>query len=258
MSQIIQQLESYKVLVIGDYCTDIYKIGSIDRLCPEAPVPVFRYIRETSTDGMAGNVYNNLLSLHLTTDLIVGNRDIKKIRYIDNKTHYQVLREDYEPKVEPIQIDLKTIKQYDAIIVSDYDKGSVTRKLYEQIRNNFDKTLFVDSKKEDLSFFEGAIIKINENEMRRLKKRPLNSELIVTLGSKGASYRDIIYPTSQVNVFDASGAGDSFMAGLVASFLISKDIVRSIEFANMCATNVVKKPGTATIDFEEVSHGLCI
>jgi D-beta-D-heptose 7-phosphate kinase/D-beta-D-heptose 1-phosphate adenosyltransferase len=66
----------------------------------------------------------------------------------------------------------------------------------------------------------------------------------------------IIYPTKKVEVFDVSGAGDSFMAGLVIQFLLTKKFDDAINFANSCASNVVKKSGTAIIDFEEVKDDL--
>lgn len=255
----IQQLKLFKVLVIGDSCTDVYKYGSVERLCPEAPVPVFKYLYETKTEGMAGNVYNNLKSLGINVDIITNLQNIKKIRYVDQKTNYLLLREDIEEKItEKIQIDINCLAQYDLIVISDYEKGLITQEIYEIVRNNFKGPIFVDTKKKDISIFKQSYIKINETEFNSLVKDSPECEIVVTLGSKGAMYKNTIYPGKVVKVFDVSGAGDSFMAGLVAGFLLTKSLQDSIPFANICAANVVKSPGTAKICLKELKHDLCI
>ena len=56
-----------RVLVIGDSCTDVFVYGNIERICPEAPVPVFNPIRRVESGGMAKNVKSNLEALGLET-----------------------------------------------------------------------------------------------------------------------------------------------------------------------------------------------
>jgi len=58
-----QQLKSFKILLIGDNCLDVYRYGSVDRISPEAPVPVFKFSHEETKPGMAGNVARNLEAL---------------------------------------------------------------------------------------------------------------------------------------------------------------------------------------------------
>ncbi len=58
-----------KVLVIGDSCLDKFIYCNIERICPEAPVPVFNSIKLIENGGMPMNVYNNLLSLRATQDI---------------------------------------------------------------------------------------------------------------------------------------------------------------------------------------------
>ena len=55
-----QQPKKYKILLIGDNCVDVYQYGTVDRISPEAPVPVFKFSHEERKPGMAGNVANNL------------------------------------------------------------------------------------------------------------------------------------------------------------------------------------------------------
>ena len=69
-----------KVLIIGDSCKDIFIYGDINRLTPEAPVPVFQPIRERSNAGMANNVVKNVEALNSTVYSITNKNSIKKIR----------------------------------------------------------------------------------------------------------------------------------------------------------------------------------
>jgi D-beta-D-heptose 7-phosphate kinase/D-beta-D-heptose 1-phosphate adenosyltransferase len=69
-----------KILVIGDSCKDVFIYGTANRLCPEAPVPVFIPKRKTETGGMAANVYENIESLNVEVDLITNSEPITKTR----------------------------------------------------------------------------------------------------------------------------------------------------------------------------------
>lgn len=255
----IQQLKQLKVLVIGDYCTDIFRYGYCNRISPEAPVPVFLFEYEIKTDGMAGNVVNNLKALNIQTNLLTTSKDIQKIRYVDLKSKQHLLRTDFEKHTTEINIESHSLSNYDAIVLSDYNKGTISEKTFKMIRKKYNGYIFIDSKKRDLSIFDDkkTFLKINEQEYKLSEKLPKKSELIVTLGEKGAMYKGGIIPTKKVDVFDVSGAGDSFLSGFIAQFLLSKDILKSINFANICSSNVVKKSGTASIDFEEVKNELC-
>jgi D-beta-D-heptose 7-phosphate kinase/D-beta-D-heptose 1-phosphate adenosyltransferase len=51
-----QQPRQFKILLIGDDCVDVYQFGTVDRISPEAPVPVFECTHEERKPGMAGNV----------------------------------------------------------------------------------------------------------------------------------------------------------------------------------------------------------
>lgn len=254
----IQRLKQFKILTIGDYCTDIFKYGTCNRISPEAPVPVFLYDHEIKTDGMAGNVHKNLLSLKVNSTLICSNKDSLKVRYVDLKSKQHLLRADFEKNSKPINTNsVGNLQKYDAVVISDYDKGAITEENVNYIIQNFKGPIFVDSKKNNLSIFKKCIIKINETEFVKANSIPKDSELIITLGEKGALYKDDIYTVKKVFVFDVSGAGDSFMAGLVVQYLLKKDLKCAIDFANICASNVVKKSGTASIEFEEVKNELC-
>ena len=118
-----------KVLVIGDSCTDKFVYGVCDRICPEAPVPVFNPTYQKANGGMAKNVFNNLVSLakNWDIDLITNEDEITKTRLVDIKTNQMLLRVDEDDSCKRIKNDVITkLGDYDAIIISDYNKGFLT------------------------------------------------------------------------------------------------------------------------------------
>ena len=136
-----------KVLVIGDSCTDIFRYGKIERLSPEAPVPVIKPTHQIENGGMAKNVKSNLEALGLEVDIITNPNDIKKIRYIDDKSNQMVMRVDEHDYCEPVNqyhLDFDE-KKYDAIIISDYCKGFLSEKDIEYICNY--KNVFIHKKR---------------------------------------------------------------------------------------------------------------
>ena len=72
-----------KVLVIGDSCKDVFIYGDIERISPEAPIPVFKPTHEESNGGMAKNVANNVEALDMHLYTITNKNCIIKKRYVD-------------------------------------------------------------------------------------------------------------------------------------------------------------------------------
>ena len=110
------------VLIIGDSCTDIFVYGDINRICPEAPVPVIQPTHQTDNGGMSKNVQKNIEVLGYNTHIITNDNDIKKVRYVDNSSNQLVLRvdeHDYCERINKKQLAEITKKQYDAIVISD-------------------------------------------------------------------------------------------------------------------------------------------
>tara|TARA_Y100001973_G_scaffold60258_1_gene88631 strand:+ start:305 stop:1045 length:741 start_codon:yes stop_codon:yes gene_type:complete len=244
-----------KVLVIGDSCTDVFVYGSIDRVCPEAPVPVFKPLRQKENGGMAKNVVSNLKALGLDVDVITNPNDIKKIRYIDDKSNQMVLRvdeHDYCEEVDNDMLEYVVNNEFDAIIISDYCKGFLLEEDIQYICDNCDN-VFIDTKKQLGDWIKNAnFIKINDLEHKKnfdvIPNYPeLNDKLIVTQGKHGCIYQKKVYPTKEVPVKDVSGAGDTFLAGLVYEYIKTNDIEKAIEFAQKCTTEVVQKLGVSTI-----------
>jgi bifunctional ADP-heptose synthase (sugar kinase/adenylyltransferase) len=245
------------VLVIGDSCKDIFIYGNIERICPEAPVPVFKPTNQIENDGMSKNVIRNLEVLGCQTELVSNDNSIKKIRYVDNRSNQMVIRideHDYCRRIDESELDY--IKQwgktFDAVIISDYCKGFLIEDDIDAICLACDN-IFIDTKKRIGNWIRNAsFIKINEFEHQKnfelLPDYPdLQDKLIITKGSDGCVYMDKEFPVSAVPVKDVSGAGDTFLAGLVCEYIKSKDIEKAIKFAQECTTKVVQKHGVSTI-----------
>lgn len=96
-----QQQKQFKILLIGDNCTDVYQYGTVDRLSPEAPVPVFVPTHREEREGMAGNVYANLVALGCKVNIVCGTLS-KKTRLIDSRSKQQILRIDEDVKSIPV------------------------------------------------------------------------------------------------------------------------------------------------------------
>ena len=104
-----------KVLVIGDSCKDKFIYGKCERICPEAPVPVFNPVNQVTNGGMTKNVFSNLKSLAPNWDInLVTNEDsISKTRLVDIKTNQMLLRIDDNDQC-PRFADLDKLEDYDS------------------------------------------------------------------------------------------------------------------------------------------------
>ena len=242
-----------KVLVIGDSCKDKFIYGKCERICPEAPVPVFNPIEQKSNGGMAKNVFNNLASLakNWDIDLVTNEDEITKTRLVDIKTNQMLLRVDEDDSCKRVKNDVITrLGDYDAVVISDYNKGFLTERIIQYLIDKYPLS-FIDSKKLfDKWINETTFIKINEFEFDKNQKYLKNykGNLLVTLGENGVKYNDtIIPPQRKAEVSDLSGAGDTFFAAFVFSYLTSKNVIESIAFAQKCALEVVEKKGVVVI-----------
>ena len=137
--------------------------------------------------------------------------------------------------------------QYDAVVISDYDKGYLSKNDLEVFCQNFNGPVFIDTKKTDLFTYPNVFFKINQREYDRLIVKPDAKNLIVTLGEGGSVYDGQVFPAEKVNVFDVVGAGDTFLSALVVKFLETNNIVRSIKFAQNCSKKVVSQLGISVV-----------
>ncbi len=193
---LLDSIKKVHILVIGDLMLDRYVFGTVERLSPEAPVPIMQLTSITETLGGAGNVLRNLCSLgaktsfistvgtdkegrilarmigktkvHETTLIGIPNRSSTvKTRFIANGQH--LLRTDIE-NTEPINPNIKkdiliavknSIKSCDALILSDYGKGVLEEQvIYKIIQNaqKHKKPVIVDPKGLNFSIYKGSTI----------------------------------------------------------------------------------------------------
>ncbi len=248
-----------RILVIGDSCIDRYHFGECSRLSPEAPVAVFKHVYSEDRPGMAGNVLNNLRAFGHELTFWTNVDKPTKERFIDMKSKHHLLRADFAeqtllPPLKPSVIGGEDYSKFDAVVISDYNKGFLTPSVIKGLLSFCrDLPVFVDTKKTDLSIFENCILKINHLENNRVIKFPHQYELIVTAGRNGAIWKDVVFPLRKpTEVFDVCGAGDVFLSALVSGYLENRNIIDAIGLANKCASYSVSKFGTYVITKEDI------
>lgn len=301
-----------KILVIGDIIIDNYLIGSTERISPEAPVPVVKINNDITNIGGAGNVVNNLLAFGAQADIlsVIGDDEtfneveslfkkhlisskflvVQKGRVLTKKTrilasNQQIVRYDKEDTNEitketsegVFNIYKNIIANYDIIIISDYNKGLLTKELTLKIinlANDKNIKILVDPKGSDYSKYNGAYLltpnkkeasniinfDINkdtlENATSVLKSNYNLTKSVITLGKDGIALFDDhlkIFPTKAKEVYDVTGAGDTVIAAIAYKLAKNQTIEEAIEFANLAAGVVVGKIGVATASLSEIS-----
>jgi len=305
---IIENFDKKRIVILGDIMLDQYIIGKVSRISPEAPVPVVEITSENYCLGGAGNVAHNLEALgaeYLLVGVIgddnSGKKILEKVKnkrgiFIDEKRptivktriiahHQHVVRVDREKrlpipeKIEKGIINFLKNEEFDGIIISDYNKGTITRSLMENLLSFTSKNnipVFVDPKVEHFNFYSPiTLITPNHFEVEGILNRKIYSDreienagkeilskisceyLIITRGEKGMSVfvkdnRVVHIPTVAKEVYDVTGAGDTVIATASLSLLSGADILESAILANYAAGIVVGKLGTATVNKKEL------
>ncbi len=298
----IRRFRNRRVLVLGDLMLDKYIWGIVSRISPEAPVPVVEVRESTSALGGAGNVAHNLEGLKAMPLLVgvVGDDEeglwIKKNvpdgrgifldadRPTTVKTriiahHQQVVRVDQEKKqavsrkMEDRIVRFIRKEQYAGIIVSDYNKGIVTRSIMTRVLAHAAAAripVFVDPKVENFPLYSPVtFISPNHHEAERIVHHPCRTDaeveqagreilsqieclyLILKRGEQGMSIfergkKTLHIPTIAREVFDVTGAGDTVIATAALALLGGMSIREAAVMANAAAGVVVGKIGTAT------------
>jgi bifunctional ADP-heptose synthase (sugar kinase/adenylyltransferase) len=213
---------------------------------------------------MCFNVAENVRSIgaafgKFDVEVLTHRDEIRKERYVDTRRMHHLLRVDHNDSVKDrlSDQDLRYLFQSNepiaAVVVSDYDKGFVDDNGVDELitRAKASKvTVFVDTKRTDISMYKGCVIKMNESERKAITKFPPKAdyELIVTRGDKGALWNGKEYPTNKAVMYDVCGAGDVFIAALTVAYVkTSGNLHRSITFANACATESVKHFGNHVV-----------
>ena len=197
-----QNLANARVLVVGDVMLDRYWYGAVERISPEAPVPVVRITREEERNGGAANVAYNVLTLGARASLLtvvgddeasrklealVANTGIQTYfgRDTDLKTtvklrvigrQQQLLRMDFEntPKTELLASQTATfielLPQHQAVLFSDYGKGGLAH-ISDMIARARAAAvpILIDPKGSDYARYQGAtVITPNRAELQQV------------------------------------------------------------------------------------------
>lgn len=249
-----------KILVIGELCTDKFVYGNVNRMCPEAPVPVLNPTKTIENYGMAGNVVSNIKSLisEDKCEVIFWHQpeNINKIRFVHEKTNHMIMRLDEGETSKITNIGFispkqrKTIRESDIVIISDYNKGFLTENDISYILSE-SKLSIIDTKKivDSGTLISATFIKLNEVEFKKNNHliNVLEDKLLITLGDKGVRHNGKHYPSPKPqDTIDVSGAGDTFTASFILKYYLSDgNIEESIKFANEVCSDVVNKKGVA-------------
>ncbi|MFH1623847.1 MAG: D-glycero-beta-D-manno-heptose-7-phosphate kinase [Pseudomonadota bacterium] len=312
--EILSRFEYSTILVIGDIMVDQFIWGKVSRISPEAPVPVVNVTSESLRLGGATNVVNNICSLDgkvlvcgvvgdddtgekLTNNLRVLGIDtdgviVERGRSTTVKTRIiahsqQVVRYDREDTSE-INLDSvqkiisylrKNLESLDAVIISDYGKGTISRELVREVirlvRDN-GKVIAVDPKVNNFSFYRGVTvitpnnseasqatgIEIKDKEsLLRVGEILLNKlackSLLVTRGEEGMTLFEsnghiTHIPAQAKEVYDVTGAGDTVISALTLALTAGATLKEASAIANYAAGIVVGEVGTATVTRNEL------
>jgi bifunctional ADP-heptose synthase (sugar kinase/adenylyltransferase) len=238
-----------KILVVGDYISDVYTFGRAERLCPEAPVPVLIPEKIYNSHGGAALVHDQLLELGANVKALFGSKSIKR-RFFAGSHLICRVDEDSIPSNQIMKIDLRCnmhdptgaeFDQWDAFVVADYGKGAITPHLAHQIVNT-SKPCFIDAKNRwewytdvDCWYFP------NENEICPWGR------VVQKLGAKGCQMGELKLPATVSEVVDVTGAGDIFMAGFVYAWSLQLPAEDCLRFANEIAGESCRHIGTHVV-----------
>jgi len=255
------------ILVVGESCEDAFIYGNVDRVCPEAPAPLLDLSPlstvtsdEVRSRGMAANVVANLKAIAEKEDEPLSSTFLTeevgtKTRFVDKNSNQMLLRVDVGRFFKPLgkAINDFDFSNYDAVIVSDYNKGFLTDDDLLAIARG-SKLSFLDTKRlyskswaEKFSF-----VKINEKEAKQNgfyeHWQDAKKNTIVTKGAKGCFFQDRDYAIEHpLAVRDVCGAGDTFLAAFSFKYIQGHNTDVAIDYALACCSQVVSKKGICTI-----------
>lgn len=314
-SHILDKFKGRHIAVVGDLMLDHYLYTDIERISPEAPVPIALVKNEGFVPGGAANTAANMVALgarvslfgtvgHDTAGVLLsetlakwgigtegvlaceGRQTSQKIRVTSHGQ--QLMRIDREDtsyidaahEASLINAVKEHASSFDAFVISDYAKGSVTLNLAKAvlaIAKKQHKPIIVDTKPRHFHFFKGAdAMTPNKGEAEgvlgykmttqqeiadggfQLCKR-FRTNMLITRGGEGmtlATLKNKIthLPSVGPEVVDVSGAGDTVTAAFALGVASGAPMHQAMRIANYAAGITVGKKGTATTTTEEIIH----
>jgi D-glycero-beta-D-manno-heptose-7-phosphate kinase len=315
-SNLLDHLAGRSVLVVGDVMLDQFVIGRVERISPEAPVPVVLFDKQEYRLGGAGNVAANVAALGGRVELVgvvgadaesamlrhelearaigvdglvtdAGRPTTRKLRVVTTRNQ-QVARVDYEDEREiGGSVEAEVVARIrdmaaraDAILISDYHKGLVSRTVAEaaiQAGRGRGIPVLVDPKVPHIDYYAGAsIVTPNHHEAEavthlrirdseearaaaaRFRERARCDSVLITRGEHGMTLLDgngeTELPAEAREVSDVTGAGDTVIATLALALAAGASLIDAARLANRAAGIVVAKFGPATVSLDELRH----
>ena len=314
VKDVLAAVGAKRVMVVGDVMLDRYLWGGVSRISPEAPVPVVEIRDETTRLGGAANVANNIVSLGATCHIfgVVGDdqdgadltrrleeRGIvasglicDRMRPTTVKTriiahNQQVVRADRESRDEVSGMVATTLADrildglgaFDAIVLSDYGKGVITRQLLEALiprARSAGKIVSVDPKDAQFRNYKRvSLITPNTLEAAGVVGRRITDDrslvevgwqifdllepdaLLITRGEKGMSLFQAgrtysHFPTVARHVYDVTGAGDTVICSFTLALAGGASMAEAAQIANHAAGVVIREVGTAAVTVPEL------
>jgi D-beta-D-heptose 7-phosphate kinase/D-beta-D-heptose 1-phosphate adenosyltransferase len=251
-----------KVLVLGDVIIDKYIYGTSERLSPEAPVPVVKYLREVETLGGAGLVYENLKSLGVDVTLFETEQPSSIKTRVICDGHY-VTRIDDDKSADGTSvletIELQDFSEYEYVILSDYNKGVLDESL-EIIKhiNKFNCKIIVDPKEHSTHYIGAWLVKPNYKEFGDFGFTNWQDNIVTTNAGDNvvSSIDNVVYdiPVEAVEVSDVTGAGDCFLAAFVYGLTKQYTYKHCLELAIKGSREAVKHVGTHMLTVNDLEE----
>jgi D-glycero-beta-D-manno-heptose-7-phosphate kinase len=311
---LVSRFHSMSVLVAGDLMLDHFVVGRVSRISPEAPVPVVEHDHDEYRIGGAGNVAHNVRALggrvelvgligrdaaagRLRGEMVAGGMSLDGLvvdpsrptttkQRIVTTRNQQVARVDFENDAEAagdveralIERARHALAHADAVIVSDYLKGAVTRALVAALVEGAKARqvpVLVDPKIPHIDYYAGAtVVTPNHHEAEMATHIRVRSDddarraarvfidradcrgVLITRGEQGMSMVDTAgeahYATVAREVADVTGAGDTVIATLALGLAAGAALAEAAQLANHAAGIVVGRFGPATVSPAEL------
>ena len=320
LTRYISQLPGCRIAVLGDFMLDEFIWGKVSRISPEAPVPVVEVTGQTFSPGGAGNVAANIVAMGgcpapfgivgrdgygkqlievlrrkgMPTGGLIADASRSttvKTRIIETARKHQVVRADREcrrPAGRALARRLarrllREADRFQAVIVSDYDKGAITPELLAEVLPPLKEAgipVFLDPRtRNPLSYRPITIITPNEREAGQIAGLEIDSEaallaagrrllemldcawVLITRGERGMALferggqiRKIAAMAQEV--YDVTGAGDTVIAVLALAHAAGASMPEAAVIANCAAGRAVAHVGTVAPTAEEVRAAL--
>ncbi len=320
LARFLSQFSGRRIGVLGDYMLDEFIWGRVSRVSPEAPVPVLEMSEQTASPGGAGNVAANIVALGgravpfgilgrdeagtrlrallrkmgvPTTGLLAdaSRHTTVKTRLIEVARKHQLVRSDRETRspASPALLRrlgrrlLREAASFHAIIVSDYDKGTLTPELLGEVLPALESDgvpVFLDPRpRHPLSYRPLTVITPNESEAEQMAGVQISTEgllrragerlletlgcpyVLITQGERGMTLFERgggahVITAQAREVYDVTGAGDTVIAALALAYAAGASMADAARIANCAASRAVAHVGTAAPTAEEVRMAL--